>query len=223
MSKNIALLDLIFYVILPLICWNGLREFIGDYYAMLTSSVPAILYSLYRFYEVKKINITGLYIIFTLIIGTLIDVLAGSSIQLLWNNVYFSIVICVFFLLTILVRRPMALYFGLDFVELRGQDRTFSKHLFYQKSVLRIFQIVTLLFAIRSGLIATIKAWLIVEYGVEAFDKGVLIRQIISWGITGFIVISYYYIGKIINDNPTLVNQVEKELYGESEKIGKEL
>ncbi|OEH91069.1 VC0807 family protein [Bacillus solimangrovi] len=210
MGKNIVLLDLVFYVILPLICWNGLRESIGDYYAMLASSVPAIIYSLYRFYEVKRINITGLYIIIILVIGTLIDVLAGSAMQLLWNNVYYSLALCTFFLMTILIKKPMALYFALDFVELQGDDRVLSKHLFYQKTIFILFQFVTLLFALRSGLLAAIKVWLISEYGVEAFDKGIIVKQTISWLITALTVIGFLYIKKVINDNPDLLNKAEK-------------
>lgn len=53
--------------------------------------------------------------IVTLIIGTLIDVLAGSAIQLLWNNVIYAYVMSGFFLLTILIKKPITLYFALDF------------------------------------------------------------------------------------------------------------
>ena len=222
MKKNVILLDLIFYVGLPLLFWNGFRDVIGDYYAMLASSVPAIIYSIYRFYEVKKINITGLYIITTLVIGTLIDVLAGSALQLLWNNVFYNLAIGTFFLSTMLFKRPMALYFALDFVELQGHDRPFSKHLFYQKRIFIIFQLVTLLFAFRSVFFAAIKAWLIVEYGVEAFDKGILVRQVIGWVFTGLTMFGFFYTGKVIKDHPDIIKRVEEEMYGEDEKLKKE-
>jgi hypothetical protein len=222
LKKNVIILDLIFYVGLPLLFWNVFRNVLGDYYAMLASSVPAIIYSLYRFYEVKKINITGLYIIITLVIGTLIDVLAGSALQLLWNNVFYNVAIGTFFLATILIKRPMAMYFGLDFAELQGHDRTFCKHLFKQKEVYIVFQLVTLLFAFRSGIFAAIKGWLIVEYGVEAFDKGILVRQVIGWVFTGLTIFGFIYTTKIIKDHPEITKRVEEELYGEGEGLRKE-
>ena len=214
MKKNVIILDLIFYVGLPLLFWNVFRAVIGDYYAMLASSVPAILYSIYRFYEIKKINITGLYIITTLVIGTLIDVLAGSALQMLWNNVFYNMAIGTFFLCTFLFKRPMALYFGLDFAELQGHDRTFCKHLFNQKKILIIFQLVTLLFAFRSGVFAAIKAWLILEYGVEAFDKGIVARQVLGWLFTGLTIFGFFYTSKVIKDQPEITQSVEEELYG---------
>ncbi|CAN7494048.1 VC0807 family protein [Rossellomorea sp. LjRoot5] len=212
MKKNIVLLDLMIYVALPLFVWNIMRDYTGDYYAMLLSSVPGIIYSIYRFIEMKKVNTFGLFILVTLIIGTLIDVLAGSSLQLLWNNVYYGATLSFFFFLTMSIGKPLPLYFGLDFAELQGYDRTFSKRLFYKKPLYRIFQWITLCFAMRSGLLAIVKAWLILEYGVEAFDKGIILRQAFSWIITGITVAGFFYIGKIINGSPQLIKEVQDEL-----------
>ncbi|PFA63254.1 hypothetical protein CN378_19760 [Bacillus sp. AFS015802] len=215
MKKNIVLLDLMIYVALPLFVWNILRDYTGDYYAMLLSSVPGILYTIYRFIEMKKVNTFGLFILFTLIVGTLIDILAGSSLQLLWNNVYYAAAISLFFILTMIIRRPITLYFGLDFAELQGYDRSFNKRLFYKKPVYRMFQLITLCFAMRSGILAIVKAWLIMEYGVEAFDKGIILRQAFSWIMTGVTVAGFFYIGKIIKDSPHLMKEVEEELHSE--------
>ncbi|MGF2615276.1 hypothetical protein FZC84_09665 [Rossellomorea vietnamensis] len=212
MKKNIVLLDLIFYAALPLLFWNVFRDDIGDYYAMLFSSVPAILYSAYRFWEMKRFNVFGIYLITTLVIGTLIDVLAGSALQLLWNNVYFSIAMCLFFLITILFQKPITLYFGLDFAELQGYDRKFCRKLYEQKQLFRVFQWITIVFAVRSGVMAGANAWLITEYGVEAFDKGILLKQAFSWVMTGITVAGFFYVGKIINDSPELIENVKNEM-----------
>jgi hypothetical protein len=212
LQKNIVFLDLICFVIFPLVVWNVGKDYIGDYYAMLVSSVPGIIYSIYRFYELKRINITGLFIIGNLIIGTLIDVLAGSALQMLWNHVFYDYALTAFFLLTIVIKQPMALYFGLDFVELQGQDRTFSKKLFFQKKIFVIFQLITLGFALRNGILAAIKTWLILEYGADAFTKGLLFRQAFSWVMTGITVVGYSYISKMINQSPELIEKVKNEL-----------
>ncbi|BCB02707.1 VC0807 family protein [Bacillus sp. KH172YL63] len=219
LKKNIILLDLMIYVALPLFMWNVTRDYTGDYYAMLLSSVPGIIYTVYRFIEMKKLNVFGLFILITLIAGTLIDVLAGSSLQLLWNQVYYAAALCLIFLFTMIIRRPLPLYFGIDFAELQGFDRAFSKRLYYKKPVYRIFQWITLSFALRSGILATIKAWLIIEYGVEAFDKGIILQQALSWIMTGIAVAGFIYIGKVIKDSPQLVKDAQEEL--EEEQIKK--
>jgi hypothetical protein len=103
LRKNIVLLDLICFVIFPLAVWNVSKDYIDDYYAMLISSVPGIIYSIYRFYELKRIHITGLFIIGNLIINTLIDVFAGSALQMLWNHVFYDYALASFFLLTIVI------------------------------------------------------------------------------------------------------------------------
>ncbi len=212
MKKNIVLLDIIIYALFPLFIWHFVRDFIGDYYAMLLSSVPGIVYSVYRFYELKRINFFGVFILVTLMIETLIDILAGSSLQLLWNKVFYTAAMGLFFLGSIIIKRPITLYFGLDFAELQGYDRRFSKCLYYQKRLFRIFQLITFVFALRSGVLAAVKTWLIMEYGVEAFEKGIILRQAFSWLMTGFTIVGFFYIGKVIYTSPDLIKKAEQEI-----------
>jgi len=72
MKNNVILLDLIFYLALPLFVWHVLRDHVGDYYAMLLTSVPGIIYTLYRFKQTKKLNVTGTFILASLVIGTVL-------------------------------------------------------------------------------------------------------------------------------------------------------
>jgi len=212
MKKNIIVLDLIFYVGLPLFVWHVLREHVGDYYAMLLTSVPGIFYTLYRFKEMKKINVTGIFILASLVIGTVVDLLSGSALQLLWNNVYYSAVVGVFFLLTMVFKNPLALYFAVDIAELQGYDREFSKKLYFQKRLFVIFQVLTFIFALRSGVFAGVNSWLIQQYGVEAFDNGILIKQVLGWVMTIFTVIGFFYVSKVIQDSPELIDQAKGEV-----------
>lgn len=213
MNQNkFVLFDVIFYLVFPLAVWHLTREHIGDYYAMLLSSVPGIIYSVYRFMALKKLNIFGIYMIGTLVIGTLIDVLSGSAIRLLWNNVIYAYVMSGLFLLTIVIKRPISLYFALDFVEMQGFGRAFSRRLFHKKKIYKLFNLIVIAFAFQDILLATIKAWLITEYGVEAFDKGLILRQFINWGLAFVIMGGFFYVGKVINQSPELVEEVEKEM-----------
>ncbi|RSK25832.1 hypothetical protein EJF36_02405 [Bacillus sp. HMF5848] len=212
MKKNIVVLDILFYVAIPLLIWNVMREHIGDYYTMLLSSVPAILYTLYRFFVTKQFNVIGIYILATLVISTLIDVLAGSALQLLWNNVYYSISLSLFFLLTMLIKKPLALYFGLEWAEMQGYDRLYSKALYYKRPIFIVFQLITLAFALRSVVYALINTSLIMQYGVEAFDKGIVLKQVLSWVFTIITIFGFMYAGKLINNSPHLVEEVKREI-----------
>ncbi len=209
MNKNIVIGDVVFYLIFPIVIWNIGRDLAGDYYAMLISSVPGIIYSLFRFYLIKKINLFGVFILGNLLAGTLIDVLSGSALNLLWNNVYYSYFLGSLFLVTILFHRPIALYFALDFVELQGEDRIRMKETFYQKRILNIFKLITLGFALRDLLLATIKMWLILSYGVESFDKGILLRQVLSWSLTGLSIYGFIYVSKLIQDPHVTTNKAD--------------
>ncbi|MYL34491.1 hypothetical protein GLW08_13270 [Pontibacillus yanchengensis] len=216
------MLDIICYVIFPLVIWHMLRDPIGDYYAMLLSSVPGIIYTIYRFKALKKINVFGIYMISTLVVGTLIDVLSGSAINLLWNNVYYAYAMAGLFLVTIIIRRPIALYFALDFTELQGFDRQINKKLFFHKKIYYIFNWIVVAFALQNIILASIKAWLITKYGVEAFDEGIILRQVVNWGLTIPIIGGYLYVGKIINDSPDLVKSASQTVEEEKESIAQE-
>lgn len=198
MHKNVGIVDLIFYVVFPLVIWHFSRKYIDDYYDMLISSVPGIIYSIIRFFLLKKFNFFGLFMISSLIVGTLIDVLSGSAIQMLWNNVYYSYFFGIVYIVSILVNRPIYLYFSLDFVEMQGQNRKLMKELFFQKKILLIFKWITFGFAFKDILLSTIKVWLISNYGVDAFDKGIVIRQIIGWVIGGISFYGFIYIAKLL-------------------------
>ncbi|MGM7703562.1 VC0807 family protein [Pseudalkalibacillus sp. Hm43] len=198
MKRYVAVLDIVFYVVFPLIVWHGGRDLIGDYYAMLVSSVPGILYSIYRFYEIRKLNVFGLFMLGNLVVGTLLDVLAGSAMQLLWNNVFYGYAMALLFIGTAVLKKPIALYFGLDLMELQGFEKSKLKPLFNKKKIFMIFTLITVAFALRDVIQATFKIWLIQEYGVEAFDKGLIARQVISWGFSIFTVIGFVYITKLL-------------------------
>ncbi|WP_299510569.1 VC0807 family protein [uncultured Rummeliibacillus sp.] len=200
MQKNIPIFDMIFYFGFPLLIWHFSRNYIGDYYAMLLSSVPGIIYSIIRFILLKKLNFLGLFMISNLVVGTLIDVLSGSAMQLQWNNVYYAYFISFLSFTTIIINRPLYLYFALDFVEMQGYNRKLMKKLYYQKKILRVFKWITFGFTFKEVLLATIKVWLIKKYGVDAFDKGIIIRQIIGWGLSGISFYGFIYISKLLQE-----------------------
>jgi len=203
LKNNVVVLDIIFYVVLPLAVWNLGRDLLGDYIAMIISTIPGILYSLYRFFELKKVNFFGLFLLSNLIITFLIDVLAGSAIQLLWNNVIYAYILGSIFLVTIMVKKPIFLYVTLDLVELQGNDRGEMKELFYSKRILSIFNWITAGIALKFIILAAVKTWLIQQYGVEAFDKGIILRQALNWGFTIISLSGFYFINRELGKSQT--------------------
>ncbi|MED1204616.1 VC0807 family protein [Heyndrickxia acidicola] len=212
MNKQIVLSDIICYLIFPLVIWHVCRSMLGDYPAMLVSSIPGILYTVYRFIAVRKMNIFGIFMVTDLVIGTLVDVTAGSGTQMLWNEAVYSIIMGVFFGFTIFINKPIVLYFCLDFTELQGHNRKKMKPLFYRKEILRIFNLITSLFILRELLGGILKMWLVSEYGADAFNKGIIEKQILNWGISALAVFGFIYISKKLNEQkppPPALNKEE--------------
>ncbi|MEW5323360.1 VC0807 family protein [Geobacillus thermoleovorans] len=103
-----------------MVLWHALRGPVGEYGAMLICTVPGAVYTVYRFWSIRKVQWFGTFLIVNLAVGTLLNVLAGSALQMLWNDVWHSIALAVCFLATVAVKRPLMLYFSLDFVEMQG-------------------------------------------------------------------------------------------------------
>lgn len=77
------------------------------------------------------------------------------------------------------------------------------KKQFFERDVFPLFQWITVGFALRDGLLAAIKAHLIVRYGVEAFDRAIVIREVIGWGITILCMLGFVRISKILSNRDT--------------------
>ncbi|MED4876398.1 hypothetical protein P9711_01430 [Anoxybacillus geothermalis] len=160
----------------------------------------SFIYVFYRYWLIRKVQWFGTFLIVNLAVSTLLNIFAGSALQMLWNDVWYSIVLSVFFLVTVVVKRPLLLYFSLDFVEMQGAPRSVMKRRFLERDVFSLFQWITVGFALRDGLLAAIKAYLIVRYDVEAFDRAIVIREGIGWGITILCMLGFVRISKIISE-----------------------
>lgn len=139
MNQRLVLLDLICYVAIPYIIWTHGRELLGDYWAILLSTVPGFIYTIYRFTAEKQFNTLGLFILSSLLIDTTVNLLSSSAESMLWNQVFLGFGYALFFLLSMLFRKPLALYFAVDLAYLQGYERNSSKALFRTKGILGAF------------------------------------------------------------------------------------
>ncbi|OEF99908.1 hypothetical protein BHF71_07300 [Vulcanibacillus modesticaldus] len=198
--KKTAFNEIIFYIILPLVIWRNGRELLGDYYAMLLSTLPGLIYTIYKFFKEKQFSKTGMFILISLLIGTSLDLIADSAEWILWNGVYLNFGFTIFWLITIMIKQPMAMYFFIDYAYLRGIPREESYQLYRKKEIFPYFQYLTAFFAFRDILQAVIKIFLIKRYGVDGFEYILLIMKITSWVFTGLMFLGIYYIIRKINE-----------------------
>lgn len=197
--KKFILLDVIFYVALPYSIWNYGQEPFGDYYAMLFSTIPGFFYTIYRFILERQFNIAGLSILLSLFLGTMINVLSQDAESMLWNQVYLGYSYGAVFLISILICKPLALRFAVDFVSLQGYSPEASQQLFSKKKIFIWFQLLTALFFLSSFCQNSLKAWLLYSNGVEGYGEMLIYMKISGWTFYGLILGGFFFIGSKIN------------------------
>lgn len=198
MNKKLIILDIICYGVIPFLLWNYGREPLGDYLAILLSTVPGFIYTIYRFVNEKQLNITGLFIITSLLISTVVDLLSTSALNMLWNQVYLGFGFGLVFLITTIFKKPLALYFAVDFAYLQGYKREASKELFKAKSLFFWFQLINILFIVRALVLNILKASLIESYGATGYDQVLIYMNISGWLFTGLIFLTYLLVSNKI-------------------------
>ncbi|MBM7581049.1 VC0807 family protein [Jeotgalibacillus terrae] len=197
--RKIAFLDLVFYVGIPYLLWNYGRDPLGDYYAMLLSTVPGFVYTVYRFIQQKQLNMMGLFIIDSLVLSTAVNILSSNAENMLWNQVYLGYLFAAVYLFSILFKKPLALTFAIDFAFLQGYPRENSKALYSTQGIFMWFQLLTSLFFFRGVFQNTFKAWLISNYGVNGYDQMLIYLTISGWIFNGLIFAGFIFISSKIN------------------------
>lgn len=194
MKNKIFLIELIVYAVLPIAIWKYGREVVDDYIAMLVSTIPGIIYTIYRFAKDKQFNITGLFVLTSLVIGTTVDLLSGSAEQMIWNGVYLGLIFSAFHFLLFMIKRPLSLYLAVDFMYLQGDARQDSKALFYQKGIFKYFQMIQILFVVRGVCMAALTAFLLNKHGIDGYTSMIIYKQIATWTFSIAIIGLFFYI-----------------------------
>jgi hypothetical protein len=173
-----TLLDLTVYLGIPLLIWNTCRPSMGDYFAMLLSTVPGILYTLYTFFREKQFSVTGIFILATMIIGIILDLCSKTAHQMLWNYVYLNVGLVIFWCLTMIIKRPMAMYFFIDYAFLHGIPKDHTRVVYRQMPFFRYFMLLTTFLAFRDFSDILLRIFMIHLYDVEGFNRIKVITQI---------------------------------------------
>ena len=200
MKGKLIWLDVIFYLAIPLWIWHFGKDMLGDYAAMLLSTVPGLLYTIYRFFLEKQFNITGLFIIITLALSTSVNLIAGSAERMLVYSIYCDFAMGLFYLFTVIIKKPIVLYFFIDVAYLQGYERKNSYHLYTQKALFKYFLWITGLMSIKGIIQAGLKWYLYVLLGVDGFGTIITVMNISGWVFNALIAIGYLFIVKKIYD-----------------------
>lgn len=198
MNKRLMMLDLICYGALPFLIWNYGRESLGDYIAIIWSTIPGFIYTIYRFIKEKQLNIFGLSIITSLLISTAVDLLSQSALTMLWNQVYLGFGFGLIFLISTMIKKPLALYFAVDIAYLQGYPREGSRKLFNSEGLFVWFQLMNGLFVLRAVTTNSLKAFLVQSYGAGGYDKVIIYMNICSWVFTGLIFLGFVVVSNKI-------------------------
>jgi hypothetical protein len=189
--------DLLFYAVLPYFLWAAGREVFSDYHALLLSSSPGFVYTIVRFWIEKQWNVTGLFLVATLMTSTIIDVASGSAEAMIMNNIRTLFGYGMFFLLTMLIGRPMAAYFFADTAAYWFNDGgKRSVHYFCSPELLPYFQTLTLLFVVRYCFMAGAKWAMFQHYGIDGYGLLIWWRVALSWVFGALILLASFMVAR---------------------------
>ncbi|WP_374723556.1 VC0807 family protein [Calidifontibacillus erzurumensis] len=215
MKKLKPIIEIICYIVLPIVIWKYGRDPLGDYYAMLLSTAPAFVYTVWNFFSERQFNVSGLYIMSSLMINTILDLISDSAEWMLWNGIYFNFGMIAFLLFTIIIKKPIVLYFLVDAAYIQGTPREESLKKYKSKEVFKYFQGLTAFLILRDVLESVVKIWLIHKYGVDGYDKILIAMRTFGWIMSAvFVGAVMYVLNKIMQ-----FNEKEKEFEEEQENV----
>lgn len=69
--------SLVFMIGLPLGLYFGLRNVIGELYALLISGIPPLLHVIYTFIRKRRVDVLGVLVLFAFVISAVISIVTG--------------------------------------------------------------------------------------------------------------------------------------------------
>ena len=178
--------------------WNLFRESLGDYNTILYGMLPAVIYTIVVAFINKEWNVTGIFFISIISMNFLFNLLSKTAEQELWNGVYMSVISFSFYVLTIVIKKPIGMYFFIDYAFAKRIPRKVSKELYSSSNNFHYFVEFTLFLMVREVVVGAIKSFLIFNKGVSAFNTIQITSSVLEYVFTGLTVFYVIYILKKI-------------------------
>ncbi len=169
--KSSMLWDVVIYLVLPIAVWRLGEGHLPDYYLILLTGIPGIIYTVLTLAIRKKANFTGIFLLTTMLIDSALDLLAGSVRNMFLYGLWQSVVMILFYGLTLLLSRPVSMYFALDVAELQGYNRQETRELYVSPKPWRLLQLITVLMGVKSLGFAFIKWSVLTHFYNEQLGK----------------------------------------------------
>lgn len=196
--KNRMMLDVFFYIAIPLIAWNFFREHWGDYYTILFGMVPGVIYTVATFLINKESNITGIFFLSIITLNFVMNLFSSTAEEELWNAVWLGYASIVFYSITILIRKPLGIFFFIDYAFAKGIPRDKSRAVYRAPENFHHFIKFTLFLILREIIVIVVKTTMINEMGVEGFNAIQITTSVINYAFTGLTIFYVIYILKHI-------------------------
>jgi hypothetical protein len=198
MKKKI-ILDLFFYLAMPLLAWNLLRGHFSDYVLILIGLVPGLAYTVATFARERDWSVSGVFFLVIISLNLALNLLSSTAEQELWNPLWLSCLSIAFYAFTMLIRRPIGIYFFIDYAHSKGVPRERSRALYRHPRNLRHFYAFTGFLMVREAAVIVVKAPMIERLGVAGFNQIQLAGSAINYVFTGLMIMYIIYILKHVD------------------------
>lgn len=212
--KSNMLWDVVIYLVLPIAVWRLGEGHLPDYYLILITGIPGIIYTVLTLAFRKKANFTGIFLLTVMLVDSALDLIAGSVRNMFLYGLWQNMAMTVFYFLTLLLRRPVSLYFALDVAELQGYNRQDSRELYFKPKPWRLLKLITVLMGLKSLGFAFIK-WTVLTYFyseslgklIIGYDNYLFYNRIYNWVGGAIIAVFWLFFYKsvmaFVKDDPS--------------------
>lgn len=203
MKKKRILLDLLVYLIIPLLCWNLFRGTISDYWLITIGLVPGLIYTIVTVAIEKEWSISGVFLLVMISLNLVVNLLSSTATQALWNPVWLSAATIVFYVLTMAAKRPFGIFFFIDYAHRMGMPRERAVKLYGHPANIGHFYKFTAFLMLREVVTILVRAVLLTIYGVDGYNQVSVGNSVVNYAFTGLTVVYVIYILKHM-DNTVL-------------------
>lgn len=179
--KKKFVIEIIIYTVLPVLLWKILKIKIENYYAMLASIAPGIVYTFYKLYHEKMINAIGGFIFFSRMLFLGLALIKKSDLWFLQSYIWHQLIMAFIFSVSLIIKKYIPFYFFLEMYEGFGYNREDISLLCHESRIYRYFRYYTLFYVFIRISNSLIRYMLIGKFGVNGYDKILIITYSIIW------------------------------------------